>query len=150
MVDNALIKKVLLPTDFNYEITKSIPYAISLCRWTGAQLFILITYRLIENEDHPKDKKSIKSYLEEQARKKMEMIRQNCLGDDTIQCTFLLEVGFLADRIRSNINSQGIDLLIVDEQIEKIMDISVEVHQSALLNELSCPIMYVPANNSIC
>ncbi|MCA6073253.1 universal stress protein [Fulvivirga sedimenti] len=146
MTDNVLIKNVLLPTDFNPTISKSIPYAVSLCRWTGAQLYVLITYRLIENTSHMSDKKSIRSYLEEQAQKKMELIQQNCLGDNGIHCRFLLEVGFLFDRIQTNILNQNIDLLILDEEIEKIMDVSSEIQHSTLLHELSCPIMYIPAN----
>jgi hypothetical protein len=70
MTDEAVINNILIPTDLNPEIPESIPYSMALSQWTGAQLYILITYRLIENPQSDSGKKNIREYLQEQANKK--------------------------------------------------------------------------------
>ncbi|MEJ2005627.1 MAG: hypothetical protein P8X57_11830 [Cyclobacteriaceae bacterium] len=130
MTHQAVIKKILIPTDLNSEIPESIPYAIALSEWTGAQIFILLTYRLIDNQeekDFPK-KVSIREFLDQEAKKKIDLIRSHFASDCMARCEFLVEIGFLIDRIRVNIR-RGHEL---DKEVS--------------LTSFECPVLYVPAN----
>lgn len=147
MTNDAVIKKILLPTDLNPEIPESISYAVALSRWTKADLYILITYRLIEDEHRSESPgKSIRDYLNDQAMTKAQLIRDVYPQECLTRCHFLVEIGFLSERIRSNVRKFGIDLVIMNEDMEKLLDVTPEHKRSGIFVDLSCPVMYVPAN----
>ncbi len=147
MTNDAVIKKILLPTDLNPEIPESISYAVALSRWTKADLYILITYRLIEDEHRNQSHgRSIRDYLNDQAMTKAQLIRDIYPQECLTRCHFLVEIGFLSERIRSNVQKFNIDLVIMNEEMEKLLDISTERNRSGFFVDLPCPVMYIPAN----
>jgi hypothetical protein len=146
MTDEAVINNILIPTDLNPEIPESIPYSMALSQWTGAQLYILITYRLIENPQSDSGKKNIREYLQEQANKKIQLIRDTFPSECMNRCHFLLEIGFLQDRIRSNIHKYSIDLVIMNQGMERLLDKAHGLDKEIALTSFECPVLYVPPN----
>jgi nucleotide-binding universal stress UspA family protein len=148
MTEHAVIKKILIPSDLNPGMPESIPYAIALSEWTGAQIYILLTYRLIEDSEETRDNKkvSIREQLNEQAKKKVELIRSNFPMTCESRCEFLIEIGFLSDRIRANIRKHNIDLVIMNQAMGKILELGHELDKGVSLTSFECPVLYVPLN----
>jgi len=146
MTEQAVIKRILIPTDLNPEIPASISYAIALSEWTGARIFILLTYRLIDNPETGKKKTSIRDALREQADKKIALIRERFSSECMNRCDFLVEVGFLSDRIRFNIKKHKIDMVIMDERMERLLEQGFDLDKEIHLSSFDCPILYVPPN----
>ncbi len=148
MTEQAVIKKILIPADLNPDIPESIPYAIALSEWTGARIYILLTYRLIDHDDEHSDTKkiSIREQLDKLAKKKVDLIRSQFPSTCNECCEFLIEIGFLSDRIRVNIRKHQIDLVVMNQSMGKILELGHELDKEVSLTSFDCPVLYVPQN----
>ena len=106
-------KKILLPIG-NSE--HAIHYAVDLARQSEAKLYLLRTYRLLEEvRIHKSVDKSLKSSLDDLIEEEFFSKYRELLDRSGVDYELLVEVGFLFDRISANIQERGIDMLLIDK-----------------------------------
>jgi hypothetical protein len=127
--------RILLPVNGSKE---AIRYALDMARRSDAKLYFLLTYRLLDEINKQKSKdKSIKLTLDEQIEEEFFETNHDLLQDCDVEYELLVEVGFLSDRIISNIQEREIDMLLLDGlskvSDEKLIERFAELHVPVLL-----------------
>lgn len=137
-------KKILIPTDFSDASLKSMSYTVKMVSKWGAELIILHTFRLLDHNDGT-DILQVKQNLEKIAIYNFNQLEADLLKASNLKYTFQNEVGFLSDRIISNVKKHNIDLVILcpDMQV-KLADKKSEKDYDSMLKEVTCPVMLLP------
>jgi len=144
MKEVQLFRKILFPTDFSDESINTLEYVVRLSTMNQSELLILYTFRLIGTDDDTKKLVDAKRMLEDNARQAFEKIDNALLRHSSLSYTFLSEVGFISDRIMSNIKEHDVDLLILYDKMHDKIDEKLESGSSSLMSQISCPVMFVP------
>jgi len=143
MVDNQIFKTILFPTDFTEESLKALHYVVELASACHSELIILHTYRLIGNGGVQENMLESKRRMEENARLEFQKM-DAYMKDSNLRYSFLSEIGFVSDRIVSNIKTYGVDLVVLCENMQKRIKERSEKGYKGILDKTSCPIMLVP------
>jgi hypothetical protein len=130
-------KRILLPINGNLP---AIEYALDMAKRSNAHLYLLKTYRLVEEMKklHSSDK-SLKLTIDEKIEKEIEDEYSQILNTSGVDYELLVEVGFLSDRIISNIKEKEIDMLLLDG-LSKLGDDNLVDRFS----ELNVPVLLIP------
>lgn len=118
-------------------------YAIKLAKKSNAKLFILYTYRIsdIHSSFHSEKAKSInRTSFDESIHEKLKEKFGSKLKESNIQYEFLVEIGFLPDRLFSNVAEKGIDLVILNDLNNHKDDGLID-----RMNELTIPVFIIPS-----
>ncbi len=138
-----LIKKILFPIDFSGSSIEALNYVVRLSNAFESDLIVLHTYRLInaflDNNNLPNMKKD----LEIHANNQFKLIEDQYLKSSGIHYLFQSEVGFISDRIISNVKEFDIDLLVLSSSVEEKIKDKVEKGYQRLITEINCPVMFV-------
>lgn len=135
----ASFKKILFPLNGKPE---AVDFAVEIARKSGAKLFLLKAYRLTDKKikKQPGDK-SVKHTLDRMIHEEFERLYLEKLKASGIKFEFMVEIGFLTDRIIAAIKEKDIDMLMLDGLDQKNDDSIIE-----RLNELTVPVMLIPEN----
>ena len=137
-----LFQRVLYPTDFSENSTRAMNYALKVCKAHNAELFILYTYRLINNGNS--DGISFRDSLAHLGREEFEKVNAELLKGSGIKYSFLSEIGFIVDRILANTIDSKIDLIVLCDSILHKIEQKPEKGKDRLLKRINCPVMLVP------
>lgn len=139
-----LYQKILYPTDFSENSIQTMQYALKISKTHDAELFLLYSYRLINNgyADHVSHRNS----LAEIGLKNYETLHQQFLAESEVRYTYLSEIGFVEDRILATVNTSDIDLVIMCDNIRNTIEKHTPNGRNKLLSRLNCPLMFVPAD----
>lgn len=129
--------KILLPINGN---KSAVEYALDMAKRSTAKLYLLKTYRLVEEMKklHSSDK-SLKLTIDEKIESEIENKYRNLLEGSGVQYELLVEVGFLSDRIISNIKEKEIDMLLLDGLSKWADDNLID-----RFSELEVPVLLIP------
>ena len=104
--------RILLPINGNLP---AIEYALDMAKQSNAQLYLLKTYRLVEEmKKLHSSEKSLKLTIDEKIEQEIEDQYSHVLNSSGVDYELMVEVGFLSDRIISNIKEKEIDMLLLD------------------------------------
>lgn len=148
MKDIILFRKILHLTDFSENSSKALNYAVNLCEIFKGELVVLHTYRLISstnNTDNTNAKlHTFKDDIEKSASEKYAELEKSLLSKNSFKSTFLSEVGFITDRIQSNVTSKNIDLVVLSTGMNSLINDELIKSKEKLVSKISCPVMVVP------
>lgn len=131
--------RILLPINGNLP---AIEYALDMAKKSDATLFLLKTYRLVEEMKklHSSDK-SLKLTIDEKIEQEIEDQYNHVLKASGVNYELMVEVGFLSDRIISNIKEKSIDMLLLDGLSKWGDDNLID-----RFSELEVPVLLIPEN----
>lgn len=130
-------KRILFPINGN---PKAIEYALDMAERSRAKIFLLKTYRLLEEMGkHKTSEKSLKLSIDEVIENEFHEKYRELLDKSTVQYELLVEVGFLTDRIISNIKEKQIDMLLLDG-----LDTGKDEMLLERFPELKVPVLLIP------
>ena len=141
------INRILFPTDFSDESAKAISTAIDLAEKHDAELIFLYAFRLIKEQDNTtKDIGGLKASLELEAIQEFKKLQESKLNTSLIKTSFLSEVGFLSDRLKSTIENRAIDLTVISASIEKSLNKEMKNRKDFKINTyFDCEVLLISA-----
>ncbi len=144
-----LFNKILFPTDFSKQSNLALKFVVDLAQKHNSDLIILHTFRLTGGGAKDKTLVNAKRDLELDAISEFKMIDEKYLKQSPLQYVFYSEVGFISDRIISNVEEHQVDLVVLCSSIqEKIME-RVEMDYASLIKDINCPVLMVPLEPQI-
>ncbi|MDX1629050.1 MAG: universal stress protein [Fulvivirga sp.] len=149
MKAHKLFNRILFPTDFTSSSMDALHYVVELSGLNEAELYFLHTYRLIDSDLYGNEIVKAKRLLEQQAMDRFKKWDDDFLKQTKLKYSFNTEVGFISDRIVSNIQQYDIDLLVLCKSIQDKMKEKSERGYNSLLKDLSCPVMLVPTGEMV-
>ncbi|MEP2771503.1 MAG: universal stress protein [Fulvivirga sp.] len=144
MVEAQLFKKILYPTDFSNKSLQGLNYVLKLSEINNAELILLHAYRLLGAGASTENLVAAKKMVEDNANLAFQKLDSDLLKDSQIRYSFISEVGFLSDRIVSNIKLYEIDLVVLCTEMQKTIIEKSDHEYKSLVNALSCPLMLMP------
>lgn len=129
--------RILLPINGNLP---AIEYALDMAKQSNAQLYLLKTYRLVEEmKKLHSSEKSLKLTIDEKIEQEIEDQYSHVLNSSGVDYELMVEVGFLSDRIISNIKEKEIDMLLLDGLSKWGDDNLID-----RFSELEVPVLLIP------
>jgi len=144
MVEAQLFRKILYPTDFSTKSVKGLGYVLRLSEMNDAELIILHAYRLTGAHASSENLVAAKRMVENNANLAFQKLDSDLLKNSRIRYSFISEVGFLSDRIVSNIKLYEIDLVVLCTEMQNTIIEKSDHEYKSLVNALSCPLMLMP------
>jgi hypothetical protein len=131
-------KTILCAIDFSEDSKETLRWAATMAMSLQAHLTVLYVYRLIKADDG--GVVQLKRKLEESAHRKFEILEKEILSSTSLSYDFVMEVGFVYDRIENHTKKQSILLLVTDKSLiaanqEKLEDI---------VNQIQVPLAIIP------
>jgi len=110
------MRSILCAIDFSDSSANVLEVATGLASQYKVPLFILYTYRLID-QGIPTDMGNYKRKIEVHAKEKfLELEKKVFLAQPPVPYEFLTEIGFLSDRINFNINKNNIGMVVIGQE----------------------------------
>lgn len=144
MVEAQLFRKILYPIDFSNKSLQGLNYVLKLSEINNAELILLHAYRLLGAGASTENLVAAKKMVENNANLAFQKLDSDLLKDSAIRYSFISEVGFLSDRIVSNIKLYEIDLVVLCTEMQKTIIEKSDHEYKSLVNALSCPLMLMP------
>ncbi|MFT4738128.1 MAG: putative transcriptional regulator [Cyclobacteriaceae bacterium] len=133
----SIFKRILLPINGN---NHAVEYAFDMAKKSNAKLFLLKTYRLLEEMKKIKaEDKSLKMSIEQKIEEDFEKHYKKILARYEVKPELLVEVGFLTDRIIATIDEKQIDILLLDGLNKGSDENLIERFE-----ELKVPVLLIP------
>ena len=132
-------KRILFPLNGN---VSALDYAVDLAKQSDAMLYLLHTYRLVDIKQRHKEGGSIIRNIDDELEQNFRDKYESRLVDSKIQYEFMLEIGFLMDRIISNIKEKEIDILLLDK-----LKVDGDEAMIERFNDIKVPVMLIPDPN---
>ena len=137
------MKRILCVIDLTETSTKVLEIAADIASGCKAQLIILFPYRLIDY-GYRGDITALRQKLESEAREKFQTLRTKVPSLQMISHEFQPEIGFIFDRIVSNIKKNQVDMIVIGQQqtltINDIKGLSLQ----SLISSSTLPYVIVP------
>ncbi|MEO1052221.1 MAG: universal stress protein [Bacteroidota bacterium] len=140
------LKHILVPTDFSLNSNNAVRYAIKMAEKCKAKITLLHTYRLISGK-HEKDKDNgvtLKKELEHVAISKFHHIEELMLKNTSVQYEFLLEVGFLSDRLGAYTEAEEVNMVIAAHDRSNGSIGTFKSDFDFIIDSLKCPVLLIP------
>lgn len=147
-----MFKRIICPTDFTESSAEALSLALEIAHSNKSELIILYTYRLISGVDGQVgsgNRISLKKEQEEKANKEIEQLKKRFSGFSRVKHTFLIEVGFISDRISYAVEKYNIDLVVLTENIHQRLKEKWEVSSENVLTRFHCPVLLIPAKELV-
>lgn len=109
------MKQILCVIDFSESAGRVWSVAAGIASAYNANLIVLFPYRLIDYTHHG-DVPSLKRKLESEAREKFDSLRSLHPTTGNVSWEFHAEIGFMADRIKSYVKRNNIDMVVVGQE----------------------------------
>lgn len=133
-------QRILFPTDFSGTSNDALPPVVELVRACRADLIVLHSFRFIDSLMSLSTVKEAKKILEQNAVNQFRQAEEQYLKGKEISYFFHSEIGFLTDRILSNVQEQRIDLLVLSPSIKAM----IEEGFPDLLAAIDCQVIVLP------
>lgn len=120
----------------------SIGYAIEMARQSNAKLYLLFTYRLTDIHAGfiKPEGGSIKKSFDESIQEKLENEFGKLLKKEGVAYEFLVEIGFLPDRLIANVTEKNIDMILLNDLLKHREDGLMD-----RIREMPIPVLLIPA-----
>jgi DNA-binding LacI/PurR family transcriptional regulator len=129
----SIFKRILLPINGN---NHAVEYAFDMAKKSNAKLFLLKTYRLLEEMKKIKaEDKSLKMSIEQKIEEDFEKHYKKILARYEVKPELLVEVGFLI----ATIDEKQIDILLLDGLNKGSDENLIERFE-----ELKVPVLLIP------
>ena len=134
---------ILCALDFSDSSAHSLQWASKIATCTDAHLAVLFSYRLIQT-GKVADILSFKRTMEEEARQKYLMLREELGSGKVAAQSFITEIGFYSDNIENFIRKKPSTLVVLIERMaNEIYDHKGQTLVS-FLKHLKAPLLIVP------
>lgn len=144
MVEARKYKKILYPTDFSDKSVFCLKKVLKAPEFADSEFFLLHAFRLIGADAESKNLVAAKRMLEINSINAFNKLNEDFLKQSNQRFNFLSEVGFVSDRVISNISEYDIDLLILcDNMREEIYEKAGKDYQN-MLERIPCPMLLMP------
>jgi nucleotide-binding universal stress UspA family protein len=131
-------KTILCAIDFSEDSKETLRWAATMAVSLQAHLTILYVYRLIKSGDG--EVMQLKKKLEEAAYRKFEILEKEILIPIKNSYDFVMEVGFVYDRIEDHTKKQSILLLVTDKSLIAANQENLE----DIVNHIQVPLAIIP------
>jgi nucleotide-binding universal stress UspA family protein len=129
---------ILCAIDFSESSRQALRWAVSTARQLKAHLTLLYTYRLMHSRNG--EAVQLKKDMEKQAALNFASLEKQYLAGQGISYDFIVEVGFIADRLEDQVRKNSIGLLVVDKNMSSA---SKETFDE-ILDNIHVPLVIVP------
>ncbi len=107
-------KNILCTLDFSDSTDQAMEWGILMARQLKAHLTFLYTFRLIQSNSGELMK--LKHTMEDEARKKFELLEKKYLQDKKISYDFQIEIGFISDRIEDHASKNNLNFVVLGKR----------------------------------
>jgi hypothetical protein len=115
MKKSSMPQTILCTIDFSDDSKETLRWAATMANSLKAHLTILYTYRLIKSGEI--EVLQMKKRLEESAYRKFQILETEILKSGELSYDFVMEVGFVYDRIEDHTRKQPILFLVTDKNL---------------------------------
>lgn len=144
MVEAKTYKKILYPTDFSDTSVYCLKKVLKAPDFNDSEFYLLHAFRLIGADAESQNLVAAKRMLEANSINAFNKLNEEFLGKAQQRVNFLSEVGFISDRVISNIREHHIDLVILcDKMREEVYEKAGNDYQK-MLERVPCPILLMP------
>ena len=144
MVEAGSYKKILYPTDFSETSISCLREVVGLPEFESSDFFLLHAFRLIGADAESSNLVAAKRMLEANSINAFNKLNEDVLKNFHQRFHFLSEVGFVSDRVISNIRDYNIDLLMLCNRMrEEIYEKAGKDYQN-MLERIPCPMLLMP------
>lgn len=143
------MKKILVPTDFSLCASKAIDYAVAICKRTEGELIILHACELMD-ENLENSRSYIQKYnhdIQDEANKKLELLKSSILADNDIHVSTRLYAGPLISTIIYVSKRYNVDLVLMGTHgASGIKQLILGSQTSALISKCEIPVLAIPTD----
>lgn len=143
------MRQILCVIDLTESAAKVLEVAVRIANACKAHLIVLLPYRLISNRGYQGDIPSLKRKLETEANEKFEELKKKIPGVENVSWEFVSEIGFISDRIESNVRRKKVDIVIISQQQNDASDDRKSFNLQALIADSKLPFVVVPPEVNI-
>jgi hypothetical protein len=129
---------ILCTINFSDSSRHALQWTIDLARQLKAHITILYTYRLIKSQQS--EIVGMKRKIEEEALMNFKTLEHEFLEGQNISYDFLMEVGFINDRVERLLQKTSINLLVMDRE----MSANNKESFDELVEQTRIPLVIVP------
>jgi len=141
--------KLLYPTDFSDQSVRLLGMLLQDIKFHKTDIYVLHTFRLIGGHAGNTNLVAAKRMLEENSSKAFDKLDHELFDKDNHPHHFLSDVGFLSDRIASNIIDHKIDLLVLCDRMRAELIKKENLSTNHFLRMVPCDVMLMPENKII-
>ncbi|HEX8039905.1 MAG TPA: universal stress protein [Chryseosolibacter sp.] len=137
------MKQLLCVVDFSDSTAKVLEIAGRIASGYKAHLVVLFPYRLIDYA-YRGDITALKLRLESEAKEKFQELKKNIPALQNVSCEFQPEIGFIFDRITSNLKKNKTEMIIIGQQQTVTINDLKGVSLQNLISGSKLPFVIVP------
>jgi hypothetical protein len=137
------MKRILCVIDLTEASARVLETAGNIASGSNAHLLVLFPYRLTDYE-YRGDMTTLRQKLESEAREKFLTLKRNVPVLHSISYEFQPEIGFIFDRIISNVKKSQVDMIVIGQpQTLAINDVK-GISLQSLISSSTLPFVIVP------
>lgn len=137
------MKRLLCVIDLTEASARVLEIAGNIASGCKAHLVILFPYRLIDY-GYRGDITALRRKLESEAYEKFQELKRNVPVLHTIPHEFQPEIGFIFDRIASNVKKNQVDMIVIGQQQTLAINDAKGVSLQSLISSFTLPYVIVP------
>lgn len=137
-----MINQILCAVEFSHFPSKVVEYAAERARALQVPLTVIYSYRLRDN-GRSDNVVTLRSGIEAHAREQFAQLEEHVLRGKNVPYQFLMEVGFLTDRIESHIRKNNNLMLVISVELAKELQEQERQAAGRFFDELAIPVEYV-------
>jgi len=141
--------KLLYPTDFSDQSVHLLGVILQDEKFHKTDIYVLHAFRLISGQTENTNLVAAKRMLEQNSSKAFDKLDHDLFDKINHPHHFLSDVGFLSDRIASNIKDHKIDLLVLCNRMRNELMKKENLPTNHFLHTVTCDVMLVPENQII-
>lgn len=138
-----MIKTIICALDFQSDYEYVLDWATKMVKQYNASLIILFTYRLTPSQG-TEDVHLRREKIEKEAKERFAEIEKKLIDNKIFTYTFLVEVGFLSDRILSHASRNENSMLILGQEVAQMIHKNDEKGFTFYLEQLNIPTIVLP------
>ncbi|MBL7843535.1 MAG: universal stress protein [Cyclobacteriaceae bacterium] len=141
------MKAILCALDFTKASGEALKEAIRLANEKKTHLIVLYTYRLLYTNGL-----SLAEYrkqVEAKAREEFELLLSNQQVNQKLPIEFIIEIGFLSDRIESYVAKNKVECLVMCEKLAQTMNENLGISLEHFTASLKIPVVIIPESLEI-
>ncbi len=136
------MKAILCALDFSDASEEALKEALKLAAEKRTGLIVLYTYRLL----HAKglEVSEYRRNIEKKARQNFEVLFKKLNLNPAVACEFIIEIGFLSDRIEALIKRNKVEYLVLCEKLAASMIEQQGLSFEQFSKALNIPVLIIP------
>ncbi|MBX2963851.1 MAG: universal stress protein [Cyclobacteriaceae bacterium] len=136
------MKAILCALDFSSTSGEALKEAMKLANSKQSRLTVLYAYRLLQ----PKGT-SVAEYRKQEELKaslEFDLLLKNNGAEMSVPVEFIIEIGFLSDRIESHVNRNKVECLVLSEQLASTIKEQQGLSFEHFMASHNIPVVIVP------